>query len=200
MLVIGLTGGIGSGKSSVARILSELGASVIDADLVGHESYLPGTATYNKLIAAFGNHIVAPDGKIDRKKLGAIVFDDKAQLKKLNEIVLPAMKKMAVELIEGYRRRLVKVVVLEAPTLFESGWTDIVDQVWVVTAGKPDVIKRVMARSWMSEEAVQARIDAQLPDEARTSKADVVIKNDGSPVELRKQVKAFWEKAVKSAF
>ncbi|HXY74166.1 MAG TPA: dephospho-CoA kinase [Dehalococcoidales bacterium] len=199
-LVIGLTGGIGSGKSLVAKIMAEFGAVVIDADRLGHESYLPGTNSWQELVNAFGDRIVDKDGSIDRKKLGDIVFNHKEQLDKLNNIVLPHMKDMAREQIEKFRRQKAKAVVLEAPTLFESGWTDLVDQVWVVVASRPKVIKRVTIRSKMSEEAVLSRINSQLSDEARITKADIMIRNDGSVAELRKQVRTFWDKAIKTAF
>jgi dephospho-CoA kinase len=199
-LVIGLTGGIGSGKSLVAKILADLGASVIDADRLGHASYLPGTRSWKALVAAFGEQIVDAEGKIDRKKLGEIVFNDKEQLNKLNNIVLPYMKEMARQEIERFRRQKAKAVVLEAPTLFESCWTDLVDLIWVVAAGQPEVIRRVTARSGISEEAVLARIKSQLPDEEKIKQADVIIRNDSSISELRKQVRKYWEEAIKAVF
>jgi dephospho-CoA kinase len=135
MKVIGLTGGIGSGKSTVTQLLSELGASVLDADTVGHQCYQPGTETWKDVVDAFGEEIVSPDGSIDRKKLGAIVFGDPEALNRLNRIMHPRMYDMMAAQIEEYRQGGVEVVVLEAAILFEGGWAPLADEIWV-TVGK----------------------------------------------------------------
>ncbi len=134
MKVIGLTGGIGSGKSTVSRFLGEMGAVVLDADKVGHQAYQPGTETWKELVAAFGEDIVAPDSTIDRRKLGAIVFADPEALARLNRIVHPRMFDMMKAQIEEYRGQGTEVVVLEAAILLEANWTPLVDEVWVTVA------------------------------------------------------------------
>jgi dephospho-CoA kinase len=192
--VIGLTGGIGSGKSTVAQFLVELGAVVIDADKIGHEAYQPNTKTWQALVAAFGKDIVAADGAIDRKKLGAAVFSNPDHLKRLNGIVHPRMFEMMKERIDAYRRQGIKVVVLDAAILFEANWTPLVDKVWVVVASETGVVARVHARSGLPEEQIRARIRSQMTGEERTRRADVVIRNDGTMEELKKKVQELWVK------
>jgi len=193
MKVIGLTGGIGSGKSTVSRFLSELGAVVLDADRVGHEAYQPGTETWKEVVAAFGREIVAPDESIDRKKLGAIVYGDPAALERLNGIMHPRMYDMMAARIEEYRRQGVKVVVLEAAILLEAGWTPLVNEVWVTVASEPTVVQRVRERTDLPEEQIRSRIRSQLSNEERKKQASVVIDNDGSLDELRAKVAELWE-------
>jgi len=133
MIVIGLTGGIASGKSTISGALAEHGATVVDADKVGHDGYRPGTEGWRKVVDAFGKQIVAPDGEIDRKALGAIVFGDPAHRERLQAIVWPLMKGMMRRLIDDFRNQGIGVAVIEAAVLIEADWVDLVDQVWVVT-------------------------------------------------------------------
>jgi dephospho-CoA kinase len=193
MKVIGLTGGIGSGKSTVSQILAELGAVVLDADKVGHQAYQPGTETWKDVVAAFGQEVVAADGSIDRKKLGAIVFGDPKALERLNRIVHPRMYDMMAEQIEEYRQQGVEVVVLEAAILLEANWTPLVDEVWVTVASEPTVVRRVKERTGLPEEQIRSRIRSQLSNEERKKQASVVIRNDGSLDELRAKVVELWE-------
>jgi dephospho-CoA kinase len=193
MKVIGLTGGIGSGKSTVSRILAELGAVVMDADKVGHQAYQPGTETWKDVVAAFGNEVVAADGSIDRTKLGAIVFGDPEALKRLNQIVHPRMYDMMAEQIEEYRQQGVNVVVLDAAILIEANWTPLVDEVWVTVASEPTVVRRVRERTGLPEEQIRSRIRSQLSNEERKKQASVVISNDGGLHELRAKVVELWE-------
>jgi len=192
MKVIGLTGGIGSGKSTVSRLLGELGAVVLDADKVGHEAYQPGTDTWQALVDAFGKTIVAPDRTIDRKKLGSIVFGDPAQLARLNRIVHPRMFDMMKARIEQYREQDVEIVVLEAAILLEAGWTPLVDEVWVTVASEPVVVRRAVERTGLPEEQIRARIRSQLSNEERTRQAKVVISNDGNLEDLATKVRELW--------
>ena len=193
MKVIGLTGGIGSGKSTVSQFLQELGAVVLDADKVGHEAYLPGTETWQELVAAFGEEILTPDGNIDRKKLGGIVFSNPESLKRLNQIVHPRMFEMMKARIEEYRQQGVKVVVLEAAILLEANWTPLVDEIWVTVASELAVVERAKERTGLPEEQILARIRSQLSVEERTKHADVVIHNDGNLDELQKKVRGLWK-------
>jgi dephospho-CoA kinase len=193
MKVIGLTGGIGSGKSTVSQILAELGAVVLDADKVGHEAYQPGTEVWKEVVAAFGQEVVAADGSIDRKKLGAIVFGDPVALECLNGIMHPRMYDMMAAKIEEYRRQGVKVVVLEAAILLEAGWTPLVDEVWLTVASESAVVRRAKERTGLPEEQIRSRIRSQLSNEERKKQASVVISNDGSLDELRAKVVELWE-------
>lgn len=194
--VIGLTGGMGSGKSTVSQLLAEFGAVIIDADKVGHEAYQPNTKTWRDLVAAFGRQIVAQDGSIDRKKLGAIVFGSPEQLERLNHIVHPRMFEMMKERIEQYRQQGVKVVVLDAAILFEANWTPLVDEIWVVIASESLVITRAKARTGLPEEQIRSRLNSQMPVEEKVKKANVVIQNDGTFEDLQVQVRKLWGKLV----
>ena len=196
MKVIGLTGGIGSGKSTVAGFLAELGAVVIDADKVGHEAFKPDTELWREVVAAFGKGILAPNGDIDRKKLSEIVFGSPDALAQLNQIMHPRMYDMAKAQIEERRRHGVGVVVLEAPLLLEAGWTSLVDEVWVTLASESTVLSRLQKKVGMSEQQALARIRSQLLSDERIKQADVVIDTDCSLGELKAKVKKLWHKLV----
>ena len=194
MIVIGLTGGIASGKSTAAEQLRENGAHVIDADRLGHRVYEPGSPGFQKVVNEFGHDLVAADGSINRQVLGGKVFGDPAQMKRLTDIAWPEIRRMAAEEIEAERERGTAVVVLEAAVLIEADWTDLVDQVWVVYV-KPEIAReRLMARNNLSAEAAQARIDSQLSNKDRLALADVKIENSESLEELTKKVDARWKK------
>ena len=189
MKVIGLTGGIGSGKSAVARFLAELGAVIIDADKVGHEAFKPDTELWREVVAAFGRHILTPEGDIDRGKLGKMVFGSAESLARLNQIMHPRMYYMVKAQLEEYRRQGIDVVVLEAPLLLEAGWTPLVDEVWVIITPESQVLRRLQERAGLTEPESLARIRSQMSNEARVKHADVVINNDGGLDELRDRVK-----------
>jgi dephospho-CoA kinase len=195
MKTIGLTGGIGSGKSTVAQILAELGAFVIDADKVGHEIYLPGEEAWQQVTAVFGRDILAPDQTIDRKKLGALVFGSDDARKKLNGIVHPLMfqdidRRIKAKRAEGFA----KLIVVEAAILIEANWLPLADEVWLVVANKNAVINRVAMQRGMTAKDTEARIASQLADDERRKHAQVVIKNDGSLEELRQTIATAWQR------
>jgi dephospho-CoA kinase len=194
MRVIGLTGGIASGKSLVSKRLAELGALVIDADKLGHETYRQGTETYRAVIEAFGPEVVGPDGEIDRRALGAKVFGDPAARRRLEAVVWPAIRRLAQERLDVLRREGTQVVVLEAAVLVEAGWTDIVDEVWLVVASPETARARLAGRNGLTAEQAGARIRAQLTNEERRPHAQVIIENDGSLEELRRAVDEAWSK------
>lgn len=192
--VIGLTGGIGSGKTTVSQTLTELGAVIIDADKVGHEAYQPGTNIWQELVKTFGKQVLAADNTIDRKKLGAIVFGNPEELKRLNGIVHPRMFEMIKKRIEELRRKGTKVVVLDAAILFEANWAPLVEEVWVVVADEAIVVKRAVARTGLPEEQIRSRIRSQMSNEERIKRANVVIPNNGNMEDLRQKVKELWGK------
>lgn len=197
MLTIGLTGGIGSGKSTVTKILAELGAPIIDADKVGHAIYLPGGPAYDDMINAFGEGILATDRTIDRRKLGPIVFADPAALKRLNSIVHPKMFARMREMIDAMRaggER--KPIVIEAAILIEANWQPLFNEIWLVVASKERVIERVERDRAMAREQTEARIKAQLSDDERRKHAAFVITNDGTIDELRAKVTDAWRAAL----
>lgn len=196
MLVIGLTGGIGSGKTTVSGFLEELGAEVIDADKVGHVTYLPDMPAWRDLIDTWGEDLLQPNREIDRKKLGAIVFSDPANLEKLNSIVHPRMRDIMNDRIEAFRGEGKQVVVVDAAILIEAKWTSLVDEVWVTAAPEDVVVQRVMARNGWEEEQVRSRMASQMPAEERQSYADVVIDTDATLDEVRERVRAAFEARV----
>ncbi len=197
MLKIGLTGGIGTGKSEVSRILKELGATVIDADLVGHEAYTPHTPIWQQVVDAFGEDILQPSGEVDRRKLGPIVFGDPEALAKLNAIMHPGMAKMIQERMERLRGEGSEVVVVEAAVLVEAGWQYLFDEIWITNASEEQVVERVRRRSNLSEEQVMGRIRSQLPFEERSQHAQVTVMNSGGLDDLQREVESLWNSRVK---
>ena len=196
MLVVGLTGSIGTGKSEAARQLEALGASIISADEVGHEAYTPNTEAWEQVVAAFGDVILQEDGEIDRRKLGALVFSDAGQLAKLNQIMHPRMARMVADKIEVLRSQGVGVVVVEAALLFEAGWDSLVEEVWVTDSPEPMVIDRLKKRNGLSEEEARKRISSQMDRTERLAKADFVIDNSGDMAGLESAVKELWDAIV----
>ena len=201
MKVIGLTGGIGSGKSTVSGFLAELGAVVINADEVGHEAFKPDTQGWREVVAAFGQQILKNNGEIDREKLGKIAFADSEALARLDSIVHPLVYEMVKAQLEEYRRRGVGVVVLEVPLLIdvplankagEPSLLDEVDEVWVTVAPEATILERLKNKSGLSEPEALARIRSQLPSEERLRHADVVIDTDCSLDELGARVEERW--------
>jgi dephospho-CoA kinase len=195
--IIGLTGGIGSGKSAAAHFLAEAGAEVIDLDKAGHEALKKGGAAYKKAVREFGEGILNKDGEIDRAKLGEIVFNNREALDKLNKITHPVIDKTVEKTIKESRRRGVKVVVFEAAAMLEAERTWLVDEIWITVAPEKVVLARLKERSGYSEEEASKRIRAQMTNEERIKRADVVIHNDGTLFELRRKVRAEWEKLLK---
>ena len=193
MKVIGLTGGIGSGKSTVSKFLAELGAVIIDADKVGHEALKLGTEVWREVVAAFGRQILTPDGDINREKLGEIVFRNPESLLRLNQIMHPRMHDMVKTQLEGYRKQGVGVVVLEAPLLIEANWTSLVNEVWVTVASESTVLRRLKEKFELSEPESLARIHSQLPSEEKVKHADVIINTDCALGELRAKVEELWQ-------
>ena len=195
--IVGLTGGIGAGKSTVAAILAELGARVIDADRIGHEVYRPGSEGFARVVEVFGPGVVGADGAIDRRTLGARVFADPAARARLNALVHPLIagevgRRIAAARAEGFDGPLV----VEAAVLLEAGWRPLVDRVWVVSTGREHAIARIVAVRGLTREEVERRLDAQLSDAERRRQADLVIENDGPPAALQAAVEDAWRTLV----
>lgn len=199
MIVIGLTGGIGTGKSEVTSVLAGLGASVLDADVVGHEIYRKGTEGHSAVIERFGPGVVGADGEIDRAALGKVVFEDPGALAGLNSLVHPRIRKAVLERLGALRRSGAEVVVLEAAVLLEAGWEDMVDEVWVVEAPWEAVVTRLRPRFGGDERAIEVRAGAQMTQEDRRGAADVTILNDGSIDRLRGRVERVYSTRIESA-
>jgi len=192
MIIIGLTGGFGSGKSTVAGMLQELGARVIDADKVAHRLYQPGTPAFDETVRAFGREIVGEEGEIDRKKLGRKVFGKPQALKRLNAILHPRISHQVKETLEGWRGEGVKVAVVEAALLLEAGWGPVVDQVWVTMAPEEKVKERVRASQGLSKAEIESRLASQMPVEEKAKRADVVIDTSGTLDQVRDEVERQW--------
>ncbi len=197
--VIGLTGVIGSGKSTVARLLTELGAVVIDADKLGHEAFQPGTEAWREVVAAFGREVLAFGGDIDRTKLGEIVFNNPEALARLNRIMHPRIYEVVKALIDEYRRQKVAVVVLEAPLLIEAKWTSLVDDIWVTIAPRAKVLRHLKKQRRLTHKKAMARIHSQLPVKEFLKHADVVINNESGLEELKNRVIELWTGLVSDA-
>ena len=197
MLVIGLTGSIGTGKSAVTGRLEQLGAKVINADNVGHDAYTPNSEIWNEVVRTFGNGILEDGGAIDRKKLGALVFSDPQQLAKLNAIMHPRMARMVDDRIEQFRSDGAPVVVVEAALMFEAGWETLVDEVWVVDSPLELVLKRLYARNGMDGAEVRRRIESQMDIGERLERGDVVVDNSGDMAALVQVVDSLWESRIK---
>jgi dephospho-CoA kinase len=194
--VVGLTGGIGSGKSTVAAMLAEMGADVIDADKVGHEIYLPGTEGFRRVVEAVGPEGGGSDGAIDRRVLGARVFADPEALQALNALVHPlivAELQRRLEVLRAAPRRT--PIVVEAAIMMEARWA-FFDEVWVVTVAPETAIARVTASRGLTREDVERRIAAQMPNAERRRRAHRVIENDGTPEALRVAVETAWHAVI----
>lgn len=191
--VICLTGGIASGKSTAARFLGELGAHVIDADRLGHQTYDPGSPAHSAVVAAFGQEVVGADGRIDRKALGAKVFGKPDALKQLTDIVWPAIRLLASEEIARVKSQDGnRIVVLEAAVLLEAGWDDLGDEVWVNVIDRENAIARATARDNVPRDAIERRLDSQLSNAERIARADVVIDNNGTVDQMLSQLRHHW--------
>jgi phosphopantetheine adenylyltransferase/dephospho-CoA kinase len=191
--VIGLTGGIASGKSTAAKHLEGKGARLIDADLLGHQAYEPDTGAYRALIDTFGTGIVADDRSIDRKALGGEVFGKPERLKQLTDIVWPEIRRLAEAQIAAYGvDEPDAIVVLEAAVMLEAGWEDAVDEVWVIVVDPATACARAMERDNVPAEVVQKRIDAQLSNDERRARADIAIENSGDHTALTAELDRLW--------
>ena len=196
MRVIGLTGGIASGKSTAAKILAGLGAAVIDADQLARDVVRPGEPAYQAIVAAFGNGVLNNDGTINRTDLGNIVFADPAARSRLEAITHPAIALRARDLLAGLRRGKTPLAIYMAPLLIEAGITDRVDEIWVVYVDRETQLRRLMQRDGLSEAAALQRIASQMPMEEKRQRARIVIDNNGTEAEMVRQIREIWEREI----
>jgi dephospho-CoA kinase len=192
VITVGLTGGIGSGKSEVSRLLAARGAVVIDADLLAREVVAPGTPGLERITAEFGPEVLQPDGSLDRAALGTRVFSDPEALARLNAIVHPLVGERTAQLLQQARASGADVVVHDVPLLVENGLAEMYDAVVVVAASPQTQLDRLVRLRGMSEQEAQQRIDAQAPLEAKLAAATHVLRNDGPLDELAPQVDQLW--------
>lgn len=193
MLIIGITGGMGTGKTTVAKMFLPFGARIIDADKIAHSVMKPQTDTWRKLLAVFGKEISGGNGTINRKKLSEIVFrKEPHKLEKLNCIVHPEVKDIILKRIQDARKSGLDTVVIDAPLLIEAGLQTIVDKLIVVTTGNKTQEERNRSQHKLSLQEIRARISSQLSLSEKEKRADYIIDNGGSLENTRKQVKEIW--------
>lgn len=193
MKVIGLTGGIASGKSYVASVLESCGAVIIDADELAREVVAPGEPAYQDIVEAFGKRMVRSDGSLDRAALGRLVFADPAARKILEEITHPHIAKRAAQRIERERVRGTPVLFYMVPLLIEANLTSMVDEIWLVFVDRDLQLERLIARDAISREEALRKMSAQMPLDEKTAYADVIIDNSGLPEETAHSVKNEWK-------
>ncbi len=196
MKIVGLTGGIGSGKSTAANFLVNLGARLIDADLLAREVVEPGKPAHADIVGEFGEGILTGDGSIDRKALAAAVFNDEAKRKKLVAMTHPRIGQEMVERIAKYRGEGVQVVLIDAALLFESAATNWIKPVILVVADEEIRIDRVIGRDGAGRDEVIQRMRSQMPDEEKKKLADFIVDNSGDLASLEARVKEVWEEIV----
>lgn len=195
MKVIGLTGGIASGKSTASAYLRELGATIVDADAISRASTRRGGAAFEAVCAAFGD-ILGADGEIDRRKLGGIVFADEDARRKLNSIVHPAVMAESRAQIENARASGVKVCILDVPLLFETGMERLCDETWLIYVPREEQIRRMAERDGLDAAAAAARIDSQMPLEEKLKRADVAIDSSDTIEQTREKLRRLWEERI----
>ena len=179
-VVIGLTGSIGTGKSTIAKRLEELGAPIVDADLIAREVVEPGKTAHQKIVAAFGEKVLHEDGSLNRTVLGNIVFQDEAKRKQLNEIIHPEIRKEMLRQRDELVSQNISCVIMDIPLLFESKLMSFVDKILVVSLDKEKQLSRILARDQQGEEEARKRIASQIPVSEKAAQADAVIDNNGS--------------------
>jgi dephospho-CoA kinase len=192
MLLVGLTGNIGSGKSTVAQMLSERGATIIDADVLARRAVELGTAGFEKIIAKWGAAVLGPDGHLDRAALRRVVFADHEQLEELNQIVHPEVERLRGRLVEQARKRGDRLVICDIPLLFERHMTDRFDRIILVDAHRGVRLERLVKDRGLTETEAMDMIAAQMPAELKRARADFIIENDGTLTQLERRVQDVW--------
>ena len=197
MKIIGLTGGIACGKSTVSTELRALGAAIIDADALAHELSQPHRAIYNAYVERFGREIVAADGTLDRAAIARRVFADPAVRAEVDAITHPLIRMAAEERLRAARDENKRAAVLDVPLLFEAGWDALADETWVVALPREEQLARLLARDTsMDEGEARARIAAQMPLAEKCARADVIIDNSGTKEEIREYIGKLWKERI----
>lgn len=194
MLVIGVTGNLGTGKTTVSQMLVELGAKHIEADELGHELLQQDKQARDEIVAAFGKSVLNSGSEIDRSKLATMVFNDTAALTRLNQITHPRIRQLVKQKIEDFRQAGAAVVIIEAALFTEAGWRSQVDQLWVTIAPEGTIVQRLMKSRGMSQEEILNRLHAQMPQKKKARLADVVIDTNIPLEQLRTTVQELWNK------
>lgn len=193
-LILGITGNIGAGKSSVAKEFQRLGAAVVDADQLAREVVVPGSPVLDELVKQFGTGILAAQGGLDREALGRLVFSDETARQRLNRIIHPAIAELSTcRLSQLQRQPDVPLIIYEAPLLYEADADSRVDRVLVVKIDPQVQLQRLLARDGCDEPTARRKIAAQMPQNAKLARADYVIDNSSSIVETRRQVEQLWQ-------
>ncbi len=195
-MVIGLTGGIASGKSTVSAKLKELGAAIIDADILARGVVSKGEIAYNRIVQCFGENILLPSGEINRKRLGSIVFSDKEKLALLNSITHPEIINRVKDTIKELKAKGTKVIVVDAAILIEMGLHKYVDSVWVVVVDRETQVKRLIERDKFDYRDAENRINSQFTNEVRKKYADVIIDNNKPIEEVGKKIEELWNNII----
>ncbi|MEK9199086.1 dephospho-CoA kinase [Ureibacillus sp. 179-F W5.1 NHS] len=195
-MIIGLTGSIASGKSTVAKMLKDYGLPIVDADLVARVVVEPGTPTLQKIVEAFGEVALTEDGAMNRQKIGEMIFNDEEQRKRLNRIIHPAIRQEMLRQRDEHIAKGAQTVIMDIPLLFESKLQHFVDKILVVSVTEDTQLKRLMERNQLSEQEATARISSQLPLSVKEQGADAVINNNGTIEETAEQLQRIlrnWE-------
>jgi dephospho-CoA kinase len=192
MLLVGLTGNIGSGKSAVGTMLARHGATLIDADVLARRAVEPGTPAHERIVARWGTEVQSPDGHLDRAALRRIVFADHDQLEELNQIVHPEVERMSEEAIAEAHARGDRIVVCDIPLLFEEHLTDRFDRIVLVDAPRPVRLERLVGDRGLREPEAMEMIAAQMPAELKRARADYIIENNGTMTQLERRVRDLW--------
>jgi dephospho-CoA kinase len=199
MLVVGLTGNIGSGKSTVAQLLSERGATIIDADVLARRAVEYGTPAYDQIVRRWGTSIIGPDQQLDRAALRRTVFSDAKQLEELNEIVHPEVERLRQRLLDEARQRGDRLVVCDIPLLFEKHMAPRFDRIILVDAPRPIRLERLVRDRGLKETEAMDMIAAQMPAELKRAGADFIIENASTLNALEQQVVDVWNALVSEA-
>jgi len=193
-MIIGLTGSIASGKSTVANMLKEYGLPIVDADVVARLVVEPGTPTLQKIVEAFGEEALTEDGSMNRQKIGSLIFNDEEKRKQLNSIIHPAIRQEMLRQRDAYLENGSKTVIMDIPLLFESQLQHFVEKILVVSVSEETQLNRLMERNQLTEEEAAARIASQLPLSVKEQGADAVINNNGTVEETAKQLEDILRK------
>jgi dephospho-CoA kinase len=192
MRFIGLTGGIASGKSTVSALLKKQGAFIIDADQIAHDIVEQGERAYEDIVTAFGRDVILADGRLNRQKLGALVFQDAEKRALLEKFTHPRIEEKIVELMQYAKKNSFQVIILDMPLLFETGWDKKVDEVWVIQVDEAIQRQRLMKRNFFSEQEAMLRMKAQQSQTEKIRKADQVIDNNGDLAKLQAEILRIW--------